>query len=159
MDPKMTILGYVSNQSRGQLCLSTRQSTDSQNSFRGKRFALKPWDQGVYSSRIQGACCSTSLQERFTCFPLKALWRSSTLSFLSYLSQIISYGQLEFLEEAPNRIYFQGSLFMTGKLFLLSKWVLAPNSSWIYPHFFRFQPPYKGKKLFFEYFILCMVET
>ena len=126
--------------------------------FPGKRFALKPWDQGVYSSRLQGACCSISLQEQFACFPLKALWRSSTLSFLLYLSQIISYGQLEFLEEAPNRIYFQGSLFMTGKLFLLSKWVPAPNSSWICPHFFRFKPPYKGKKLVFEYFILCVVE-
>ena len=36
--------------------------------------------------------------------------------------------------------FFKAVIFITGKLVLFSKWVLAPCLSLVYPQFFKFQP-------------------
>ena len=86
--------------------------------FRGKRFALKPWGQGVWSSRLveptaalvsKRAFCLLSAQAQ------KALWHPSSLCFFCGLSVINSLPD-RILAGSYNGMYFQGSHFMTRKV-------------------------------------------
>ena len=67
--------------------------------FQRKRFALKPWGQGVWRSRLMEPATASVSKECFACFLLlaqKALWHSSNLWFFCVFSLII-YCQLEYL--------------------------------------------------------------
>ena len=52
--------------------------------FWGKRFALNPLDQGVWSSRLIRACCSISLQT--SVLPAFRSWHSSNLKWSRLIS-------------------------------------------------------------------------
>ena len=104
--------------------------------FWGKRFALKPKDQGVQISRLHGACCMY-IQRAF----------QGTESFVA-----IKYSKFSFMFIFDNLMVSQNSwmklqmddiskavIFMTRKLVLLSRWMLALCLSQVYPQFFKFQ--------------------
>ena len=81
-----------------------------------------------------------AFKEHFASFPLvaqKALWHSSTLSYL--LCFIFDNSlPVRILGGSYNGFYFQGSYFITGKSVLLSRWVLASCLPWVYPWFLSF---------------------
>ena len=86
--------------------------------FWGKRFALKPWGQGVGSSRLVEPVVASVSKERFCLLSAqaqKALWHPSSLCFFHGLSVIISLPD-RILAGSYNGMYFQGSHFMTKKV-------------------------------------------
>ena len=59
---------------------------------------------------------------------------------------MISHSQLEFLEEATNESYFQGSHIRLRSWFLYLSGCRHQTQVWSILGFFRFQPLYTGKK-------------
>ena len=148
----MTNLGYVSDQSKGQLCLSNRQLANSL--FGPFTYPWGPRDRGLLSSlRIKESkalgcrepAAASGSKEHFACFPLKvqkALWRSSTRRFFPCLSLIISQ-LVTILGESYKWIIFPRQSFYDRKVSFQvgASTMLESDLSSV----FQVQPSYTGK--------------